>query len=243
MLVLALETSLAPGSIALGEGGDLWLHRLPPAGRDFSTWLAPALAEALELARGRGRELDGVAVALGPGSFTGLRVGLSAAKGLCLARGLPLVGVPTADLIAAQVPLGPPSLLVVVPFNPRELFLTHYRPRNVPVRPRPTPSALSPDAAWQRDGETRLLPFSELLGGLRPPASLAGPLSPERRETLLRVYGEGVRVYDDLVPDSRVLCRLGEAMLRRGDTLAPARAVPHYATDPTPVRRSRGERV
>lgn len=71
--------------------------------REHSRKLLPALDALLGLLELEPRDLEGIAVGLGPGSFTGLRVGLSAAKGLALALGIPIVGIPSYDALAAQV--------------------------------------------------------------------------------------------------------------------------------------------
>ncbi len=228
MPLLAIETSLAPGSVAVGDGEGVRLRLAPDVGRDFATWLAPAVRQALASADRAGEPPAAIAVALGPGSFTGLRVGLACAKGLCMARGLPLVGVPTADLVAVQTPLHDAPLHVLVPFNAREVYATRYR---------------SESGRWVGAEPARLLPFVEFLGSLTPPAIVAGPIRPDHRDALSRVYHQHVLVYAHLRPDSPPLCGIAWSRLQRGETLAPAEAVPHYVSDPTPVRRARGEAI
>lgn len=227
MRILAIETSLAPGSVALGDENGIELRLAPEAGRDFATWLTPALVSALRAADD-GEPPAGIAVALGPGSFTGLRVGLAAAKGLCLARDLPLLGVPTADLIAQETPVHDTPLFVVVPFNPREVYLSRYRTES---------------GAWRAEGAAELAPVAHFLGCLPAPAVVAGPLLPPHAGEISRVYGASVFVYDHLRPDSPALCRLACEMLRRGETLPVPEAVPLYVSDATPVRRARGEAI
>jgi tRNA threonylcarbamoyladenosine biosynthesis protein TsaB len=100
MRILGLETSGAMGGFAVADGGGVASEVFRDVtGRHLEQSVA-MLEEALGGAGVRIDDLDGVAVGLGPGSFTGLRVGLALAKGICFGRGLPLVGVGSLDAIA-----------------------------------------------------------------------------------------------------------------------------------------------
>jgi len=99
--LLAIDTATEVASVALYEGG------IGP--RAETTWytsanhtveLMPTIVSMLAQQGLAAEQLDGLAVALGPGSFTGLRIGLSVAKGFCLSLGIPIVGVPTLDIMA-----------------------------------------------------------------------------------------------------------------------------------------------
>jgi tRNA threonylcarbamoyladenosine biosynthesis protein TsaB len=96
---LAIDTATARAGVGLYDGhvvADLnW-----PGGREGSRTLLPAVRYLLELTGRRLEEVAGVAVTLGPGSFTALRVGLSTAKGLAYGLGCPILGVPTLDVVA-----------------------------------------------------------------------------------------------------------------------------------------------
>lgn len=105
-LVLAIDTSTRVGGVALCEGGQVLGEDTWQAGGHQTTQVLPAAARLWERAGHTVRDLALVVVAIGPGSFTGLRVGLSLAKGLCLPLGIPLVGVPTLDALAYQVTAG-----------------------------------------------------------------------------------------------------------------------------------------
>lgn len=100
MLMLALESSAKAASAALFEDGAMLAISFANAGLTHSRTLLP-MAEGLlrELDRDV-RELDAVAVAHGPGSFTGLRIGMAEAKGLCWALDIPAVGVSTLEAMA-----------------------------------------------------------------------------------------------------------------------------------------------
>jgi len=105
MKILSIETSTMLGGLAVmdSESGLIAERRLNIRST-HSEKLMPELSGMLELAGLKIRDLDAVAVSIGPGGFTGLRVGLSAAKGLCFSSGLKLVPVPTLDAIAHCLP-------------------------------------------------------------------------------------------------------------------------------------------
>ena len=98
--LLALDTSTLTAGLALYGAAGLLGETSWPAGRAQTTTLLSEVARLLELAGLRPTDLGAIAAASGPGAFNGLRVGLSTAKGLAFALGLPLVGVPTLDAVA-----------------------------------------------------------------------------------------------------------------------------------------------
>ena len=97
--VLVIDTCGEVGGVALGDGEDVVASEVLPA-REASSALLPAIARLMEEQGWALAELDGVGVVIGPGSFTGVRVGLAAAKGLCEAAGLGLVGVSRLEVLA-----------------------------------------------------------------------------------------------------------------------------------------------
>jgi tRNA threonylcarbamoyladenosine biosynthesis protein TsaB len=129
VLILALETSSQAGSVALLDRDTvLSQRRLPPDRRSAQT-LAPAIAAALVEARRQPQDVQLVAVTIGPGSFTGLRVGVTTAKTFAYAVGAEVLGVDTLEVIASQsettVPQGDRSasrIEAVVDAQRKELF-------------------------------------------------------------------------------------------------------------------------
>ena len=106
--ILMFETSTECCSVALSEGGQILASRIDETPRMQSSMLAPYIVEVLKEAGLRANHLDAVAVSEGPGSYTGLRVGVSTAKGICFGAGLPLIGVDTLQILACQaLPLIP----------------------------------------------------------------------------------------------------------------------------------------
>ena len=109
-MLLAIDTSTHFASVALHDGTQPRAEHTWLARQDHTRTLVPAIQAALASAGTHLAQLSGLAVALGPGSFNGLRVGLSTAKGLALAQGLPLVGVGTLELLAAEYSLTEPAM-------------------------------------------------------------------------------------------------------------------------------------
>ena len=99
--ILVIDTSSGQGAIALYDGHSL-SQRSWPAARAHTTTLLPEIHHLLEAAGRDVKQLAAIGIAVGPGTFTGLRVGVGVAKGFHLATGVPLIGVPT--LRAAALP-------------------------------------------------------------------------------------------------------------------------------------------
>ncbi|MFH1502682.1 MAG: tRNA (adenosine(37)-N6)-threonylcarbamoyltransferase complex dimerization subunit type 1 TsaB [Candidatus Eisenbacteria bacterium] len=102
MRILTIDTSTTVEAAAVVDGERVLSERAILAGRGRADELVAAVAGALSDASTRLADLDGVAVSVGPGRFTGLRVGLATAKGLTAATGLPLLPVPTLEALAAS---------------------------------------------------------------------------------------------------------------------------------------------
>lgn len=100
--ILMIETSTECCSVALSEGAAIVARRVDETPRQQSSLLAPYVAEVLQEAGLTATQLDAVAVSEGPGSYTGLRVGVSTAKGICFGAGVPLIGVDTLQILACQ---------------------------------------------------------------------------------------------------------------------------------------------
>ena len=103
-MLLAIDTATAAGGVALEEGGRVLAARLFNVGLQHSRLLMDEVDAVLALADRRPADLDAVGVAIGPGSYTGLRIGLAAAKGICLGAGAALVTVPSLECQAARLP-------------------------------------------------------------------------------------------------------------------------------------------
>lgn len=100
--ILNIETSTDICSAALTDDGAVLCHREDFGGRNHAALLSLFIKDCLDHAREHEMKLSAVAVSLGPGSYTGLRIGLSEAKGLAYSLGIPLIGIPTLKLLAVE---------------------------------------------------------------------------------------------------------------------------------------------
>ncbi|WP_247232805.1 tRNA (adenosine(37)-N6)-threonylcarbamoyltransferase complex dimerization subunit type 1 TsaB [Telluribacter sp. SYSU D00476] len=103
MLILSIDTSTRGCSVALHQNGEALLSYELNTDRSSSSMLTTLMHSAVEHAGFTLHDLDAVAVAKGPGSYTGLRVGVSTAKGLCYALDKPLIAINTLEAMAAQL--------------------------------------------------------------------------------------------------------------------------------------------
>lgn len=100
--ILNIETSTQVCSIALARDGEVLFEKSSFEGPSHAALLGTYVEEALAFAGQNGLKLDAVAVSSGPGSYTGLRIGVSMAKGLCFGAGIPLIGVHTLEIQAVR---------------------------------------------------------------------------------------------------------------------------------------------
>ncbi len=120
--VLAIDSATAACSAAVWGAGRVLASRFEIMSRGQDQALLPMIRDAMSEAGIAYRDLSGIGVTVGPGSFTGMRVGLAAARGLALATGLPLVGITTLEAIAAAVSSASP-FLVAVDSKRRDLYV------------------------------------------------------------------------------------------------------------------------
>lgn len=99
--ILTIETATQVCSVALSADGEILFEKSSFEGPSHAVLLGVYVEEAVAAAKQRGLKLDAVAVSSGPGSYTGLRIGVSVAKGLCFGYGIPLIGIHTLDIMAA----------------------------------------------------------------------------------------------------------------------------------------------
>ena len=103
MTILNIETSTDVCSVAVTYDGMVLCHREDFSGHNHATLLSGFVKDCLDHIAAHEMKLDAVAVSIGPGSYTGLRIGLSEAKGLCYALNIPLIGIDTLKIMAVEV--------------------------------------------------------------------------------------------------------------------------------------------
>ena len=101
--LIHIETSTKVCSVALSKDEKLLFHRENKEGSSHAELLGVYVYEAFQYAKQNGLTLDAVSVSAGPGSYTGLRIGVSEAKGICYGLGIPLIAIPSLEIMASRV--------------------------------------------------------------------------------------------------------------------------------------------
>jgi tRNA threonylcarbamoyladenosine biosynthesis protein TsaB len=237
MLVLALDTTTRPGSIALVRDDDVLAVAAGDAARTHAERLPAGIVQILAAARVDLKAIDVFAVAAGPGSFTGLRIGIATIQGLAFALGRPVVAVSSLDAlarIAAELESGSSALVAAwMDAQRSEVFAALYRVL------RSDPGASKGSELATIDG-----PVSE------PPAAVLDRWQPLAAGHTIRVAGDGVSRYrevlaehlgsrfeavEPLPPLAPVIARIAVREAQAGRGVAP------HAVRPIYVRRSDAE--
>ncbi len=125
-MVLAIDTATDYAGLALYDGQRLWAEEIWFAARNHSVELGPRLKRMLAVAKISVSQLGGIAVSIGPGSYTGVRVGVALAKGLAMPHQLATVGVPTLDIVAYPHRYQTLPVVAVAQAGRKRLLVAHY---------------------------------------------------------------------------------------------------------------------
>ena len=214
MLVLGIDTATDVCAVGLVRGATPLVDLSVRVPRSHGTRLAPLVTEALAHAGLAAPDLDAVAVSAGPGSYTGLRIGLSLAKGLCLAADAALVAVPTLDALARVVQRESGTRLVVpcLPSRRGEVYAAAYRPgvAGLATLRDAAPVALANVPDWLGEPDTAV--------------ALCGPAADAVRDSLPQAQ----TVIVPGVASGLVIARMGADRAEAGDTESVAAYEPDY---------------
>ena len=220
MRVLAVDTATMAGGVALLDGERVVGESLLDVRTTHSERLMFAVDRALADAGWGATTLDGLAVTVGPGSFTGLRIGLAAVKGLALALSRPIAAVPTLEAMAAGLPWAARPVCPVLDARKGEVYAGLFRWDGTAMRAEWDAVALSPHALAER--------LTEPVIGVGDGAALV--LSPLM--TLAAPVRRG--------PSAAVVGWLGAQRLRQGEIVGAAALVPFYLRPSEAELRRRG---
>lgn len=171
-LILAIENSGLCGSVAVVSSQGCLAEYSLISKKTHSKRLLATIDELLRETDNTIFGIDAIAISLGPGSFTGLRIGLATVKGLCMAAEKPLIGVPTLEALAMQLPHQPRQVCVMLDARKKEIFAACYRTDHTGI------------------------PQQTMAAAALTPTALAGRI---QEETVF--IGDGIPLYRDLLAE------------------------------------------
>ncbi|MBI4609850.1 MAG: tRNA (adenosine(37)-N6)-threonylcarbamoyltransferase complex dimerization subunit type 1 TsaB [Candidatus Rokubacteria bacterium] len=215
MKILAIETSTLAGSAALLDGEQLVGEYTLNVRTTHSERLLTAVDRLLQDAGWTPATLEGLAVSIGPGSFTGLRIGVSTVKGLAFSLGIPAAAVSTLEALAWQLPFARHPVCPVLDARKGEVYAALFRWE---------------DAGLVRDWEDQALAPDDLCARLSGPTIFVG----DGITSYGTLFGERLGARAIFAPAARRLpsaaCvgQLGLARLRTGEGVDPVALAPRY---------------
>ena len=218
-MILAIDTATDWLGLALHDGATVLAEFGWRSRRTQTVELAPAVAQLWSRTGVAPGDLSAVAVAIGPGSYTGLRVGLALAKGIALAQKLPLVGVPTLDIVAAAVCRLETDLVVVAQAGRTRLWAGQYQ--------------WVVKRGWEGIGEPMLTTWDELATRLQLPVAFAGEIDAATAKQIRRANRAAVVVSPAAsVRRAAVLAEIGWQRWKRKQTDDANTLAPLYLREP-----------
>jgi tRNA threonylcarbamoyladenosine biosynthesis protein TsaB len=214
---IAIETSSPIGSVACAEAGRILAHATFPTGLRHASEMLPKIDALLAVQKWSPREIQELYVSAGPGSFTGLRIGITWAKTLAMVTGCRLVAVNTALVLAANAPSDAGNLAVIFDARRGKIFAEVF-------------TRSQSDKNWQSIQPGRLQTMAELLAIAPRPLHLLGP----GLEFHAVPNEAGLHVSAAETWQSRVeaVVKIGYEMARKGTFTDPDRLVPIYVRKP-----------
>ena len=218
-MILGIDTATRWLGLGLHSGTAVLAETGWKCQNNHTIQLTPAIEEMLHRANVTMADLDAIAVAIGPGSYTGLRVGLAVAKGIAVGKQIPLIGVPTLDIVAASFGPLPGKLVVVAEAGRTRIVAAIYEWEN--------------SRGWQTKMTPIIDTWENVLEIVYGRASFAGEISPEAGK-LIRDTNKIFHVAPTATSIRRAgyLTEIGWQRLRKKQVDDPASLAPIYLKDP-----------
>jgi tRNA threonylcarbamoyladenosine biosynthesis protein TsaB len=218
-MILAIDTATRWAGLALHDGTAVIAEYGWKCLNNHTIELSPAIEDMLARVDKSVADLDGIAVAIGPGSYTGLRVGLALAKGMALANQIPLFGVPTLDIVAFSIDKMPLQLLVAAEAGRTRVCAAVYQWQD--------------RQGWKPRRPPVIDTWENIVAGIEKPTLFAGEITPEATK-LIRNSSQHFAVAYPAVSTRRAgfLAEIGWQRLRKGQTDDAASLAPIYLRDP-----------
>ncbi|MEZ4518489.1 MAG: tRNA (adenosine(37)-N6)-threonylcarbamoyltransferase complex dimerization subunit type 1 TsaB [Chloroflexota bacterium] len=218
-MILAIDTATNWTGLAIHDGSAVLAELGWRSHRNQTVELASAVDQIWAQAQITAADLEAIAVAIGPGSYTGLRVGLALAKGLALGHKLPLVGVPTLDIVAAGIGRLDEPLVITAEAGRNRLWAGTYR--------------WSDRRGWQPEGDPHLTDWETLLTAVEEPTVFAGEISPDAAKAIRRT--SGARLISPAIGERRaaVLAEIGYQRWKSRAVTEADQLIPLYLREPS----------
>ncbi len=172
-MLLALDTSTLTSGIALYEDPVLIGEMTWRTASHHTVELAPAVADLMRRCAVKPAELTAVAIALGPGSFTSLRIGLAFAKGLALSQNMPIIGIPTFEYLVAQQALTAEPMLAVLPAGRTRMAVQQFS---------------ADGGSWRAMDEAQVMTAEEISERITGPTRICGEMNAAERQAIGRKW-------------------------------------------------------
>lgn len=221
-MLLAVDTSTQTMGLALYDGNQVIGESVWLTHSHHTMELAPAIGDMLHHCNVKPADLTVLACALGPGSFTSLRIGLAVAKGLSLSLHIPILGIPTLDALAIAQPLLDMPMLAVLPAGRGRLAVGKYD---------------VVDSTWKADGEAIVSTTEDLSRSIHSRTYICGEMNAEERQQLARKWKNVTMASPaQCVRRPGYLAELAWKRWQNGETDEPVSLAPIYlhVADPIP---------
>jgi len=227
-MLLAVDTSTTQLGLALYDGAQVLGEYAWRSGQRHTVELAPAVADLLTRCALTINDVNVLGVALGPGSFTSLRVGLALVKGLALSRHIPLIGIPTLDILAHAQPVSKLPLAVAIQAGRGRYALGWYK--------RSSPADKASRKQWQAQGEARVVTLEALMAEVQNPSVVCGEFIAEIRQKIM--LNENVQLVSpaNSIRRPATLAELAWARWQNGDVDDEAALAPIYLHVAEPIQ-------
>ena len=213
-MLLAIDTSTQAVGVALYDGVQIVSERIWLSQQFHTVELAPSVFATIDQAGISINDLKAVAVAIGPGSFTGLRIGLALAKGMALAGKLAIVGIPSLDILVASQPIDKKPLAAILQAGRGRIAVGWYK---------------NYSGEWKADRKVQVMTPRDLASRIKSPTIVCGELTEDERRLFRRK-----RITVELASPAQSLRRpsflaeLGWRRWKKGMSDDPATLSPEY---------------
>jgi len=221
---LAIETSSRIGSVALAEDGNTIAQNTFPHGLQHAARMIPAIDELCKKLGWTPRDIQEIYVSAGPGSFTGLRIGITLAKTLAHASGAKLVAVPTVNVLIENAPEDANDVIIVLDAKRNQIFTAAFH---------------RTESAWQMREPAHLDTLQQMIARAPRPVHLLGEGIPFHQQFIPATEEIKIIPENHWRPRAEPVAHLGHQLARRGEFTDHLQLTPIYIRLPEAEEKRR----